>query len=125
MRSVEHDRQRVSITNLLHDAKKSWQGVRLNQPDWGDNSHSLAVSAELRNEGLGFHLILNGYWEPLDFELPLLASGGTWRRWIDTGLDSPSDIVPWKESPPVSGNSYRAEARSVVMLLSGMTGQYE
>ena len=84
--------------------------MKLNQPDWGDGSHSLAFGAELREEGLRFHLILNAYWEPLDFELPTLGDGGPWRRWIDTALDSPHDIVPWQTAPAVPGSSYRAEA---------------
>ena len=44
------------------------------------------------------HLILNAYWEPLDFELPPRDQGGAhaWRRWIDTALDTPHDIVPWQ-----------------------------
>ena len=62
-------------------------------------------SAPNWREGLQFHLILNAYWEPLDFELPQL-SAGTWRRWIDTALDSPNDIVPWEQAPEISGNVY-------------------
>ena len=38
-------------------------------------SHSLAFSAELPKEDAIFHLILNAYWEPLDFELPPVQSG--------------------------------------------------
>jgi glycogen operon protein len=64
-------------------------------------------------------LILNAYWEPLEFELPTL-NGDTWRRWIDTGLESPDDIVPWQTAAPVAGASYRAEGRSVVLLISSM-----
>jgi glycogen operon protein len=117
LRSVEHERQRVSLNALLRDANKTWHGVRLHQPDWGDDSHSLALGSELRAEGLSFHLILNAYWQPLDFELPTPA-GSAWRRWIDTALDSPQDIVPWQVAPAISGGSYRAEARSVVMLFA-------
>ena len=40
------------------------------------------------------YLILNAYWEPLDFELPGVPGGGAWRRWIDTSLKSPQDIAP-------------------------------
>jgi len=101
---------------LLAEANKAWHGVKLNQPDWGDRSHSIALSAELRKEGLVFHLILNAYWEPLEFELPSAGEGNSWRRWIDTALDSPHDIVPWQTAPVIAVNSYRAEARSVVML---------
>ena len=75
----------------------------------------MALGGELSAEGLLFHLILNAYWEPLDFELPKLT-GRKWRRWIDTGLDSPADIALWEESPEIEDSKYRAAGRSVVML---------
>jgi glycogen operon protein len=62
-------------------------------------------------------MILNAYWEPLEFELPA-NKGNQWRRWIDTGLDSPQDIAEWQNAPPVSGRTYRAAPRSVVALYS-------
>ena len=31
-----------------------------------------------------------------------------WRRWIDTSLESPNDIVEWQTAPPVPGYTYRA-----------------
>jgi isoamylase len=119
LRNMEHERHRVSLTTMLQQTKKAWHGTRLFQPDWGDGSHCVALGAELQKEGLRFHLILNAYWEPLDFELPTLAVGDSWRRWIDTGLDSPEDIVPWQTAPTVQGEKYRAAARSVVMLFTG------
>jgi glycogen operon protein len=120
LRDVEHERQRVSLTTLLREADKAWHGVRLYQPDWSDDSHSVALEAELRREGVRFHVILNAYWEPLEFELPKLSNGSRnpWRRWIDTALDSPNDIVPWQTASSVLSSSYRAEARSVVMLFA-------
>src|SRR5438876_3789999 len=36
LRTVEHERQRTSLTTLLEKATKAWHGVQLNQPDWGD-----------------------------------------------------------------------------------------
>lgn len=119
LRDLGPERQRMSLNMMLRQANKAWHGVKLNQPDWGDGSHSLAFGAELRKEGLLFHLILNAYWDPLDFALPKLESG-SWRRWIDTSLDSPNDIVPWEDAPPVHGDSYRIGARSVAMLYSAM-----
>jgi isoamylase len=116
LRNVEHELRRTSLNTLIEQANKAWHGVRLNQPDWSDHSHSLAFGAELRQEGLLFHLILNSFWQPLDFELPELTTGGSWRRWIDTALDSPNDIVPWDEAPPARDGTYRAGDRSVVML---------
>src|SRR5262249_34953575 len=119
LRTVEHEHRGVSLTALLAQADKAWHGGRLGQPGWGDGSHSVALGAALREEGLRFHLILNAYWEQLSFELPKLDGGGCWRRWVDTALDPPKDIVPWQTAPAVSGDAYRAEARSVVVLLSG------
>jgi glycogen operon protein len=118
LRDVEHERQRVSLNTFLREANKAWHGVRLHRPDWGDCSHSVALGAEHRAEGLLFHLILNAYWEPLDFELPKPGNGNLWRRWIDTALDSPHDIGPWQTVPTVPGNTYRVGARSVVMLFT-------
>ena len=47
MRDVEHERRRVSLNQLLRDAKHAWHGVKLDQPDWSPDSHSLAFGAEL------------------------------------------------------------------------------
>jgi isoamylase len=67
-------------------------------------------------------LLLNSYWEPLEFELPPLSGDGraSWRRWIDTALDSPNDIVEWEGAPLVNGPAYRAQPRSVVLLFAGL-----
>ena len=116
MRDVTHEQQRLSLSEMIDRANKSWHGVKVNQPDWGDGSHAVAFGAELKHEKLAFHLILNAYWDPLDFELPPTAAGGSWRRWIDTSLASPEDIVEWQSAPPVPGTTYRAGPRSVAML---------
>jgi glycogen operon protein len=118
LRGTEHEGRRLSLNQLIREADKAWHGGRLNQPDWSDHSHSLAFTAALRNEALAFYIMLNAYWEPLDFELPPAVKGtrNPWRRWIDTALDTPNDIVPWEEARAVPGPTYRAEARSVVVL---------
>jgi glycogen operon protein len=74
---------------------------------------------------LHVHLILNAYWEPLEFELPPVGNGQTvpWRRWIDTSLDSPEDILPWQEAPSVPDYKYRAGARSVVVLFAELDSE--
>ena len=120
MRDVEHERRRVSLSQVLREAKHAWHGVKLNQPDWSPSSHSLAISAELKNEGMLLHVILNAYWEDLDFELPIVTNGTeNWRRWVDTALDPPHDICEWNTAAPVLGGTYRADARSVVVLIAG------
>lgn len=121
LRDVKHEQQRTSLTALLRDANKAWHGTKMNQPDWSDQARSMALFAEMRNEGVIFYAILNAHWEPLDFELPQPGDGtyGPWRRWIDTGRDSPEDVVPWQSAPIITTTTYRVEARSVVMLFAG------
>jgi len=60
------------------------------------------------------------FWEPLVFELPKAPGGSPWHRWIDAFLDSPDDITDWMQAPLVAGTTYRAEARSVVVLNAGL-----
>jgi len=112
----------MSLNQLLRQAKTAWHGVKLNQPDWSPSSRSVAFTAEITKEKLLFHLILNAYWEALDFELPPVSEvgGNPWRRWIDTALALPNDIVEWQSSASITGSSYRAEPRSVVVLFAGI-----
>ncbi len=119
LRTVDPQRERESLCQLLREAKKAWHGVKLHQPDWSPWSHSIALTTEVPGDGLVLHLIFNAYWEPLDFELPPVDGqhGFVWRRWIDTSLDSPHDIVPWQSSPEITGSTYRADAHSVIVLL--------
>jgi glycogen operon protein len=117
-RDARHERLRMSLTEVISEGIKGWHGAKLNQPDWSDHSHSVALSAELAKEGLHIHIIFNAYWEPLDFELPPVGNSDErpWCRWIDTSLNSPHDIVEWQTAPAVPGGTYRAGPRSVIVL---------
>jgi glycogen operon protein len=120
-RSIGHERRRVSLNQMIREATKSWHGVKVGQPDWSEHSHSVAVSAVLREQETEVYLILNAYWEPLDFELPAAAGPGRpWRRWIDTSHASPQDIGPWHEGPACLDPVYRTGPRSVVVLVRGL-----
>ena len=120
LRDVEHEEKRVALNQLLLQEDITWHGVKLGEPDWRHSSHSLALTVRLTMDRTHYHIILNAYWEPLEFELPLVANGARhpWRRWIDTFLDCPHDIVEWEQAPSVLGHRYRAEPRSVVVLFA-------
>jgi isoamylase len=115
LRDLDAEQHRLTLNQLLGAARKTWHGVKLGQPDWSPSSHSIAVSAHLAKENLIYHLILNAFWEPLDFELPA-GNPRPWRRWVDTALDPPHDIVAFQAAPPVPGLTYTAEPRSIVAL---------
>jgi glycogen operon protein len=120
LRKMDSEHPRQSLNQLLRSASKAWHGVKLHQPDWSPQSHSLAFSAELPEEHLSLHIIFNAYWEALEFDLPAEthAKGHPWRRWIDTSLESPQDIQDWPDAPVVAERTYRAGHRSVVVLIA-------
>jgi isoamylase len=117
LRDVQSEYRRESLNQILKESIKAWHGVKLFQPDWSNWSRSVALSFEVKNENQMVHFMLNAYWEPLEFELPPLSEGGgVWRRWIDTTLDSPEDIVEWQAAPQYTSPTYRAGPRSVAVL---------
>ncbi len=118
-RSTREDHD-MSLSQVLQQAKFQWHGVKLNQPNWGSDSHCLALTVEDRTGTFLTHFILNAYWEPLEFELPPapLAPGTGWRRMIDTFLPSPEDICGPTDAPLIDGSSYLVQPRSVVVLVA-------
>jgi glycogen operon protein len=120
LRDPDPERQRMTLIQFIREGINGWHGVKLNQPDWSDHSHSVALSSELPREGLLVHFIFNAYWEPLDFTLPRIGTekGRPWRRWIDTFREAPDDIVAWQDAPPISECTYRAGPRAVIVLWS-------
>src|SRR6516164_8450981 len=122
LRGSDPRRQQMTLAQLISGGLKGWHGIKLREPDWDQHSHSIALDVELPSERLLVHCIFTSYWEPLEFELPAVDNGDKhpWRRWIDTSLDSPQDIVAWQTAPPVPGRTYRAGPRSVVVLWASL-----
>jgi glycogen operon protein len=118
LRTTQHEQERVTLNELISRAKTAWHGTKLYQADWGDNSHTISFLVEMKHARLLVHVIFNAWVEALDFEL--LNAGGAaakpWRRWIDTSLNSPDDIVSWQDAAPVHGDTYHVGARSTVVL---------
>src|SRR5262249_7889968 len=118
-RDVVIENSRLTLNQLLGEARLEWHGVDLNRPDWSEDSHSIALTVSSLRGRFTLHAMLNAYWESLAFELPLTAQQGSrrWRRWIDTFLPSPDDICDWGDAPIVSQSSYVVEPRSLVLLV--------
>jgi isoamylase len=110
----------LSLNELLRRGQIRWHGVKLNQPDWGDHSHTLAYTVRSIKGRFLIHLMFNHYWEALDFELPPVGGSpaSVWHRWIDTALDSPDDICEGASAPAFTRANYRAKPRSVVVLFT-------
>ncbi|MBK1702792.1 glycogen debranching protein GlgX [Thiococcus pfennigii] len=94
-----------------------WHGLELDAPNWDDErARYLAFTLSGRTaEEAPLHVLLNMDDEPQTFALPVLPDW-TWRRAVDTGLDTPEDISPPLEQPAVTGGSYRAGPHTIVVL---------
>ncbi|MBV8088993.1 MAG: glycogen debranching protein GlgX [Alphaproteobacteria bacterium] len=112
----------LSLNELLRRAEIEWHGVRLGSPDWTDNSHSIAFTLRSGRGPLPFwlHVMFNAYWEALDFDLPPAPAAAVagWRRWIDTSLDAPDDLMDVVTAPLLLAAQYRVAPRSVVALFA-------
>lgn len=110
----------LSLSEALQDTHITWHGTKLNQPDWGPDSHSLSLTVTTSSGKHQTHFILNAFWDALNFELPALPPGCTWRRLLDTGLASPDDISTRLDAPPVANGIYHAAGRSMVALVADL-----
>ena len=86
----------------------SWFSNDGTAADWSSEASRLicllaAPSAEDDPEGAGrdVMLLLNGTAEPAQFTLPHTVKGTPWRQFVDTAADSPKDIYPDLNGPPL------------------------
>jgi len=110
----------MTLNQILGRARLEWHGIKLERPDWGDESHSIALTAWSLAGRFAIHLMLNAWRAPLAFELPAApqSPAGRWLRWIDTSLPAPEDVVPVREAPLVEGESYLLPPHSLAVLLA-------
>jgi glycogen operon protein len=116
--AIEREQQSLSLTEFLRQAEIRWHGVRLDEPDWEDDSHGLAVTIKSAKGERLIHFIFNAWWEPLAFQLPPPLERNCWQRLIDTALPPPLDIADALHASEVTGSSYPAQPRSTVVLSS-------
>jgi glycogen operon protein len=96
----------------------TWHGTKLNSPGWYDpNGRALSVTLAGFNGDEDIHIMLNMHWESLDFELPSVP-GRIWLRAVDTSQPPSLDVADFGGEQPVVGNAYRAQGRSVVVLIN-------
>lgn len=99
----------------------TWHGVHLNKPDWGEDSRSLAFT--LRHPKSREHLcvMLNAYWDALDFELMPLPAEERWHCVVNTAAPSPQDFCDLEETTALDADHFRVEPRSAVVLIAKET----
>jgi glycogen operon protein len=96
----------------------TWHGTKLNSPGWQDpGGRALAVTLSGFAGDADIHIMLNMFWERMDFDLPCVP-GRTWLKAVDTSALSPSDIPDLGTEPPVLGSGCTVEGRSIVVLVN-------
>ena len=121
-RDVAVEDPNLTLSDFLDSSSFHWHGIKLWQPDWGEDSHCIALNIISFRGNYTFHFMMNAYWEPLEFEIPPVTESfnSGWKRWIDTYLESPEDILDAPNTAPsIKINSYLVQPRSIVVLIAG------
>lgn len=109
----------MNLKQMLERATMTWHGVAINKPDWSDHSHSIALTIRSFSGKINIHYMINAYNAPLNFALPKLnTESHSWKRWIDTSLESPGDICSLENALEIPGVTYPVSAYSFVALIS-------
>jgi isoamylase len=105
-------------TNERGLADLTWHGTRLGQPDWHDpGARVLAFTLAGFGGDADIHVMLNMYWEALEFQVPPVK-GRKWQLAVDTAKASPLDIADPGQELPLTGNTIHVMGHSTVVLLS-------
>jgi isoamylase len=116
-RTLPPDRFNMTLNELITRHRIEWHGVTLGEPDWGDESHSIAATMHFDADRLAVHFMVNAYWEALEFAIPPLDENHLrWRRTIDTFRAPPADICVWSEAETVQGETVIVQPRSIVVI---------
>lgn len=83
----------------------------------GGAARVLAFTLAGFEQDADIHVMMNMYWQGLNFELPTVK-GRTWYRAVDTFQSSPNDITEPGQEIAIDGNTYLVQPRSVVVLIS-------
>lgn len=103
-------RTEFKVKTINGQPELSWHGTEINQPDWSEQSRTLALY--LRDKAnTNLYIIINGEKEAHAFTLPQLPASRTWIKLIDT-----AQKVQKKKT--VSGERVEAPAHSIVICSS-------
>ena len=96
----------------------TWHGTKLGSP-WFDDPQGRALACTIAGFGghPDLHVMMNMFWEPLDFEVPVDPQR-TWQIAIDTFAASPHDIPDQDQGATSPGHRCTVQGRSIVILVS-------
>ncbi len=110
--------ERLEVSKQSNNPFLSWHGLKLFTPDWSEDSRSIAYSLRHPAANEYLYVILNSYWQPQSFELPILNFGENWFRIVDTSLPLTETFCEINAATAVEASHYQAQARSSVVLMA-------
>lgn len=100
----------------------SWHGVKVNQPNWDDDSHTLAfmLDGSIKETGAekidnNIYVAINSYWEGLDFELPFPGKNKKWHLAVNT-YKNPAYYNEGREIE-IKNKKITVKSRSIIICL--------
>ena len=94
----------------------TWHGTTVGRPGFDDpQGRTLACTIAGFGGDDDLHVMMNMFWEPLDFEVPADPQRA-WHVAIDTFAPSPRDIADENGPPPFGQSHCTVQGRSIVVL---------
>jgi glycogen operon protein len=104
-------------TNERGLADVTWHGTTLGSPGFDDpQGRALACTIAGFGGESDLHIMMNMFWESLDFEVPVDPQR-VWHIAVDTSAPSPHDIVDHGHEAPLSDPHRVLPGRSIVVLV--------
>ncbi len=100
---------------MRNEPSLTFHGRKLGHPEWNAEARWLGFCLNYPAGGEQLHVILNAFWEPVEFEVPRLKPPVFWRRVICTAAESPQDIQKAESAPIHSDATYLAPPRSATV----------
>jgi isoamylase len=95
----------------------TWHGTKSGNPGFDDpDGRALACTIAGFGGDADLHVMMNMFWEPLAFEVPIDPQR-TWHVAVDTFLPSPHDIPDPNQGPALARSLCTVQGRSIVILV--------
>ncbi|MCP4706268.1 MAG: glycogen debranching protein GlgX [candidate division Zixibacteria bacterium] len=112
-----------SVADMSGSDSIIWHGVKPLKPDWGYESRCIAVqltdSSGQNSDQSDIYMAFNSYWKPVKFALPKLPRGKNWYLKVNTGSDTPLDILDNGHEIKINNQkTYKVSSRSTLILLA-------
>ncbi len=117
-RALWQPRFYTGATNERGPADIAWHGTTLGSPGCDDpEGRALACTIAGLNSDADLHVMMNMFWEPLDFEVPV-DPPRVWHVAVDTAAQSPDNIADQNRAAPLRGSQCAVQGRSIVVLVA-------